>query len=156
MLPIGHLGPHAGEGEVRESMFTPDEARTLLTFWSIFRSPLMIGASLPASDPVTLELLTNKEVIDVDQNSTGNRPVVTSADEIIWSARKREGSGEYLAIVNAGDTAKTIRHPWRDLGFSGKSYEVRDLWQHRELGAADHLDVTLSPHASALYQISVR
>jgi alpha-galactosidase len=62
MLPIGHLGPHPGEGEVRESMFTHDEARTLLTFWSIFRSPLMIGANLPASEP------SNNPVI----NKSGN------------------------------------------------------------------------------------
>jgi alpha-galactosidase len=156
MLPIGHLGPHAGEGEVRESMFTPDEARTLLTFWSIFRSPLMIGANLPASDSMTMELLTNKEIIDVDQNSIGNRPIVTSADEVIWTARKREGPGEYVAIVNVSDTAKTIRHLWSELGFSGKSYKVRDLWQRKDLSTSDHLEITLSPHASALYQITAR
>jgi alpha-galactosidase len=154
MLPIGHLGPHPGEGEVRDSMFTPDEARTLLTFWSISRSPLMVGANLPASDPITIQLLTNNEVIDVDQNSTGNHPVVTTGGEIIWTATRSDGAGDYLAIVNAGETAKTIRHPWSDLGFSGKSYGVRDLWQQREIGKANHLEVTLAPHASVLYRIS--
>jgi len=156
MLPIGHLGPHPGEGPVRDSMFTTDEARTLLTFWSILRSPLMIGANLPASDPVTIQLLTNKEIIEVDQNSVGNHPVVTSGDEIIWAARRRDGAGDYLAIVNSGDAAKTIRHSWSDLGYSRKSYQVRDLWQGEELGTADRLEVTLSPHASALYRILAR
>jgi alpha-galactosidase len=156
MLPIGHLGPHPGEGEVRDSMFTPEEARTLLTFWSIFRSPLMIGANLPASDPITIKLLTNKEVIEVDQSSVGNHPVVTSADEIIWTARRRDGDGEYLAIINTGETTKTASHAWKDLGFSGKSYKIRDLWRQQELGTADRLEVTLAAHAAALYEISTR
>jgi alpha-galactosidase len=153
MLPIGHLGPHPGEGEVRDSMFTADEARTLLTFWSIFRSPLMIGANLPASDPMTIQLLTNKEVIEVDQESISNHQVVTSGDEVIWTAKRQDGAGEYLAVVNAGETAKTIRYSWKALGLSDKTYRIRDLWAMRDLGEADHLEVTLSPHASSLFEI---
>jgi hypothetical protein len=153
MLPIGHLGPHPGEGEVRESMFTPDEARTLLTFWSIFCSPLMIGANLPASDHMTLRLLTNKEIIEVDQNSLGNHAVVTTSEEVVWTARRSDGSGDYLAIINAGEATKTIRYSWKELGFPGKAYRMRDLWEHRYAGEADHLEVTLSPHASLMYEV---
>ncbi len=153
MLPIGHLGPHPGEGEPRESRFTPDEARTLLTFWSIFRSPLMIGANLPASDPQSIQLLTNQEIIDVDQRSRGNHPVVTSGREIIWAASRQDGAGNYLAVINTGETIKTIRYSWKALGFPGKSYAMRDLWLRRDMGEADHLEVTLLPHASALFQI---
>ncbi len=156
MLPIGHLGPHAGEGEVRESMLTHDEAQTLLTFWSIFRSPLMIGANLPESDEFTIKLLTNPEIIAVDQHSLGNHSVITKGDEVIWTAKPVNGTGDYLAVINIGESAKTIRYAWKDLGFSAKSYQMRDLWQRREVGAADHLEITLSPHAAALYQLATQ
>jgi alpha-galactosidase len=153
MLPIGHLGPHPGEGEVRDSRFTPDEARTLLTFWSIFRSPLMIGGNLMASDELTLGLLTNPEIIAVDQHSQGNHLVVTNGEEVIWSAKREEDSVYYVAVFNVSDEAKTFRHSWKEVGFSGKSYIMRDLWKRVDLGSADRLEVTLSPHAACLYQI---
>jgi alpha-galactosidase len=153
MLPIGHLGPHPGEGEVRDSKFTPDEARTLLTFWSIFRSPLMIGGNLAASDEFTLGLLTNPEIIAVNQHSKGNHFVVTNGQEVVWSAKREEDSVYYVAVFNVSDEAKTFRHSWKEVGFSGKSYIMRDLWKRVDLGSADRLEVTLSPHAACLYQI---
>jgi alpha-galactosidase len=153
MLPIGRLGPHAGEGEVRESMFTRDEQQTLLTFWSIFRSPLMIGANLPESDQFTIDLLTNPEIIEVDQHSLGNHPVVTKEDKVIWEAKCGDGSGDYLAIINTADTASTLRYEWKDLGFQSKSYQIRDLWKRSDEGRKDHLELTLPPHSSALYRI---
>jgi alpha-galactosidase len=154
MLPIGHLGPHPGEGEVRDSRFTPDEARTLLTFWSIFRSPLMIGGNLMASDEFTLGLLTNPEIIAVNQHSKGNHLVVTNVGEVIWSAKREDDSVYYVAVVNVSDEAKTFRHSWKEVGFSGKSHIMRDLWKRVDLGSTDRLEVTLSPHAACLYQIA--
>lgn len=153
MLPIGYLGPHAGEGEARQSRFTPDEARTLLTFWAIFRSPLMIGANLPETDPLTIELLTNTEVIEVDQYSSGNRNVITNSKEVIWTARKR-GGGYYIAVINLSDKPEILRHSWKELGFLEKRYQIRDLWEHRELGGAARLQVTLPPHGSYLCEVS--
>src|SRR5277367_2076557 len=154
MLPIGYLGPHPGEGEVRDSMFTADEARTLLTFWSIFRSPLMIGANLLKSDVFTLSLLTNAEVIAVNQHSFGNHMEITNAQEVIWTAKREDNSGNYIAVFNLSDSTQTFHSSWADLGFSGKSYQVRDLWERRSLGQAGDLQVTLSPHATILYEIT--
>jgi hypothetical protein len=71
MLPIGYIGPRPGLDSARPTRFSRDEQRTLLTFWSIMRSPLMLGADLPRSDEWTTSLLTNSEVIAVDQHSTG-------------------------------------------------------------------------------------
>src|SRR5271155_2995869 len=155
MLPIGYLGPHPGEGEGRESMFTHDEVKTLLTLWSIFRSPLMIGANLPKTDPVILQLLANPEIIAVDQHSIGNHLVVTDQQEVEWTAQRENATGYYIAVFNISGEARTFEHSWKDLGFSGKSYEVRDLWQRREFGRADRLQVTLAPHAATLYQITI-
>jgi hypothetical protein len=156
MLPIGHLGPHAGEGEARESMFTRDEARTLITFWAIFRSPLMIGANLPATDTFTVGLLSNPEVIAVDQHSTGNQSVISNDRFVIWTAHPNEGPGQYVAAINISDKPQTVEYSWEDLGFPNKSYKIRDLWERKELGKAVHLRVELGPHASLLYGLSTR
>jgi hypothetical protein len=78
MLPLGHLGPAPGWGESRDTRLTHDEQRTLMTLWCVFPSPLMIGGRLPSADDWTLSLLTNPEVLAVDQQSTENRPVVTT------------------------------------------------------------------------------
>jgi len=155
MLPIGHLGPHPGEGDPRESMLTHDEEQTLMTFWSICRSPLMIGANLPATDPFTLGLLENPEVIAVDQHSTGNRELVTNDTEVIWTASRPDDSGIYLALVNVSNIPHTFNHRWSDVGLTHKFHKMRNLWERKEIGMADSLNVTLAPHASALYLIAI-
>lgn len=156
MLPIGYLGPHPGEGEPRQSMFTHDEAQTLMTFWCIFRSPLMIGANLLASDAFTLSLLTNPEVIDVNQHSIGNHPLVTNQNQVLWIAKSRDGLTLYAAVINLSDSTQRIEHSWAELGLSDKSFIVRDLWRREETAdAAANLVVTLAPHASALLSVSM-
>jgi len=153
MLPIGHLGPQPGEGPVRESMFTHDEARTLLTFWSIFRSPLMIGANLPATDDFTLSLLTNPEVIAVDQHSSENRPVIQTDRMIVWIARRDDGPGEYLALINIGDQPQKVEYRWEEIGLARKDYQLRDIWRRKNLGRAGKLSVELPAHGSGLYRV---
>jgi len=153
MLPIGHLGPQPGEGPVRDSMFTRDEAQTLLTFWAIFRSPLMIGANLPASDGFTLSLLTNPEVIAVDQHSSGNHPVISTDRVVIWTAHREGGSGDYVAVINISDQVQTVEYEWREMGLAGKGYQVRNLWERRDVGMKGRLEVNLQPHASAMYKV---
>lgn len=152
MLPIGSLRPAAGWGEPRESRLTHDEQRTLLTLWCIFRSPLIMGGNLLRADDWTTALLTNDEVIAVDQHSKDNHPVITTADVVIWTARPDAGPASYVAVFNIGDTARTIRYAWRDLGLTASSYRLRDLWQRTDIGSPASLAVTLPPHASVLYR----
>jgi len=155
MLPLGYIGPRPGLGSARPTRFTHDEQRTLLTFWSIMRSPLMLGGSLPQSDDSTIALLTNPEVIAVDQHSTANAPLMTTNGLVIWSARPEDGKGYYLAIFNRGESALDIDLGWNEVGLGlGKAYHLRDLWERRDLGAATSLKLTLSPHACVLYRIS--
>lgn len=153
MLPIGHIGPRPGDGKVRSSRFTHDELRTLLTLWSIFRSPLIIGANLPESDAFTLSLLENPEIIEVDQHSTGNRPVIQTSATIIWTGKPEQGTGEYVAIFNIGDAPQTIHYAWKDIGLDDSEQPVRDLWNRSDLGTQKSLNVSLAPHASALYRV---
>jgi hypothetical protein len=166
MLPIGSLRPAAGWGEPRETRLSHDEQQTLLTLWSIFRSPLIMGGNLLLSDAWTTSLLTNAEVIAVDQHSRDNHPVITTDDIVIWTAKPQSGrdsgrnsgrdSGRefYVAVFNISDTAQTVHYAWSDLGLSESSYRLRDLWTHTDRGLATSLEITLPPHASVLYRIN--
>lgn len=154
MLPVGYLGPVPGWGQARSTRLTQDEQRTLLSLWSIFRSPLMIGANLTRSDAFTASLFTNPEVLAVDQHSTGNHPVVQSAETVVWTAATEDGRGHYLAVFNLADSPRTVNYPWQALGLKPGKYRVRDLWERKDLGDESGLRVDLRPHASVLYRVA--
>jgi hypothetical protein len=154
MLPLGRLEPVAGWQNPRATRLTHDEQRTQLTLWSIFRSPLMMGGNLTLCDEWTTSLLTNTEVLAVDQHSTGNHPVVTTDKTVVWLARPESGDGFYLAIFNLDSAPQTMRYAWKDIGLPDGSYGLRDLWEHKDLAVTESLSVALSPHASALYKVS--
>jgi hypothetical protein len=170
MLPIGYLGPRAGWGpSPRPSRLTQDEARTLVTLWSIARSPLVIGANLTRMDPATESLLTNPEVLAVDQHTTGNHPILepqnstaspgqtTDQPIVFWIAR--EGPDYILAVFNRSDgPARVSTARWQRLGnqfgLDQPRYNVRDLWQRKDLGPRASLSVMLPPHGAALFRLN--
>jgi alpha-galactosidase len=152
MLPLGYLGPIPGWGKPRHSRFSADEARTLITLWSIARSPLILGANLTQMDELTESLLTNSEVIAVNQHSSENKPTIQTDTAVVWTAKDAAGK-HYVALFNIGESPQTFSYGWKQLGLSGSSYKVRDLWQKKDLGSAATLQVILAPHASALYAV---
>jgi hypothetical protein len=154
MLPLGKLRITDKNGAPQQTRFTPDEQKTVMTLWSMFRSPLIFGGDLPSADRSTLALLTNREVLEIDQNSSGNRQVLERGNIRVWSADAPDGKDKYVAVFNLGDAAETIRLSWADAGVRIADPAVRDLWQHKNLGRQKNLDVTLRPHASALYRVS--
>jgi alpha-galactosidase len=154
MLPLGHLGPAPGWGDPRDTRLTHDEQRTLITLWSIFRSPLMMGGDLPSADAWTTSLLTNPEVIAVDQHSTANHPLVSTDKAAVWLAQPDSGEGAYIAIFNLAETPQTFHYAWKDLTLTATKYSLRDLWKHKDLTASESLSVTLQPHASILYRLT--
>jgi hypothetical protein len=152
MLPLGYLGPAPGWGKARQTRLSHDEQRTFLTLWSMFRSPLMMGGDLPSSDAWTTSLLTNSEVIAIDQHSTGGRPVFTTDKLVVWRAATSDL--QYLAIFNLADTIQTLKYSWGNFGFPAKRYAVRDLWEHKDLGNLDAMHITIPTHGVVLYGIS--
>lgn len=154
MLPLGFLGPRPGQGKARQTNFTHAEQRTLMTLWSIFRSPLIMGGNLTRLDEWTAALLTNPEVIAVNQHATNVRAVVNDSQKAVWIAKPVSGGGVYIALFNLSDAQQTIRYPLQSIGLSGASYKVRDLWARRDLGTKDLLSVPLEPHASVLYRVT--
>jgi alpha-galactosidase len=156
MLPLGHIGIRAERGNDRMTKFTRDEQYTLLTLWSIFRSPLMFGGDLPTSDSFTLALITNKEVLDVLKNSSNNKELFNYDEKIGWIADAGNGD-KYLAVFNSADKSEpvNISVTLKDLGII-KSVTIHDLWTGKNLGSFNE---TFAPyinrHGAGLYRISV-
>jgi len=98
MLPFGVLD--LGR---RSTRFTQDEQHTLMTLWSIARSPLMHGGDMTKTDEFTLSLLTNTEVLAVNQTSTNNRPLFDHNGLIAWTANVPDSADKYLAVFNTRD-----------------------------------------------------
>ena len=146
MLPLGRLALGA-----RNSRLTVDEQRTLMSLWSIARSPLIMGGDLRFLDVPTVALLTNPEVLAVNQRSTGNKPHFCADDTHIWSARSEvDSSLHYLALFNSADTARTITFDLAVLNLNG-TVQVRDLWSQQDIGTATgKVSALVSAHGSVL------
>jgi alpha-galactosidase len=153
MLPLGYLGPRPGWGKARMSRLTADESRTLMTLWSMARSPLVAGTNLTKMDPATEALYSNPEVIAVDQHSRDNRQLSRAGSLVVWKATPESGGGDYLAIFNLGDKPQLASYPWKALGLSDGSHAVRDLWLRKDLGSAASLKTVLAAHATKLYRV---
>ena len=154
MLPLGYLGPAPGWGKPRQTRFTHDEQRTLMSLWSIFRSPLMLGGDLTAADGWTISLLTNREVLDVNQHSARTRVGSSREQSVVWIADATGSSaGHYVAVFNRSSSSETLTYSWKNLNLEPGKHKLRDLWEHRDLGAKDALQVTLPSHGAALYAV---
>ncbi len=157
MLPIGYLGPRPGYGQPRVSRLNYDETRTLLTLWSIARSPLILGANLPQLDAFTETMLTNREVLFVDQHSTGGHVLTgvgAPGKAVVWRAEEpKGGKRSFVALFNLDDAPQDISLNWKELGFGRGEHKVRDLWQAQELGRLPELKATVPAHGAALFRV---
>lgn len=154
MLPLGEI--RQGKGKTR---FTPDEQLTLMTLWSIFRSPLIFGGDLTKMDPATLALITNDEVLAVDQHSLNNRQLFRNNGQMAWVADVPESQDKYLAVFNLADKGHSTENgeavpvKLSDLGFTG-SCQIRDLWQHKDLSPVQGTFTPILPwHGAGLYRV---
>ena len=152
MLPLGHLSvSNRSIGPDRFTRFTRDEQLTHLSLWSMLPSPLMAGANLPDNDDWTLALLTNPEVIAVNQDILGqpaqrltNVPVGVE----IWTKRLA-GNSLAVGIFNRGNAALTVNLIWHDVGLRARP-AVRDLWLRKDLGRQKKFTADLPPHGCVL------
>ena len=104
-----------------------------MSLWSILAAPLLAGNDLRSMSPAILEILTNREVIAVDQDKDGKqgKRVWKSGDQEIWS-RPLAGGAQAVGMFNRGAEAARMSIRWADLGVTGKA-RVRDLWLHQDV-----------------------
>jgi alpha-galactosidase len=153
MLPLGRIGIRAERGTDRLSRLSHDEQKTLMTLWSISRSPLMFGGDLPSLDPFTQSLLTNADVLAVDQQSTANRVVLKGGPIHVWTASSGRNRALYLAAFNLSDADAKIDLRWNQVGLHSAPRSIHDLWEGTTAPDPPTLGIALAPHASVLYQL---
>ncbi len=154
MLPLGRIGILAERGTDRRSRFTPAEQRTVLSLWSIAQSPLIFGGDLPSNDDATTALITNDEVLAVDQKGIGGREIFSSGSQRIWVAGVPGGRARYVGVFNVGERDQDIKIQWPELGLPDACI-LRDLWDRKDLGEMPGgYTFHLAPHASGLYRVA--
>jgi len=163
MLPVGWLGPHPGWGEARQSRYTQDEERTEFTLWAVTRSPLILGANLTRLDDFTRALITNQDVLFVNQTASYSRPVDAAGlgpgfeSTRVWRATINEpgarGYAEYFAFFNLGDTPSTLHSTWKQLGLDAAKHSAVNLWDGSAAKESKEFDVKLAPHGCALFEV---
>ncbi len=155
MIPFGHIClRNCDVRPDRWTRFTRTEQVTLMSLWCIAPSPLMLGMHLPDNDDWTTALLTNPEVIAVNQDKLGKQAQRTTIPGLaaeVWTRKLADGS---LAVGLFNRTGKPIKVElnWADLGFKSAP-KVRDLWLRKNLEKAKIFTTELAPHASVLLQV---
>jgi alpha-galactosidase len=131
MMIVGQVG--WGEN-LHQTRLTPDEQYTHVSLWCLLSAPLLIGCDLGKLDDFTLNLLTNDEVIAVDQDVLGKQAQQLLKTETyqVWMKDMEDGS-KAIGLFNLSDKDDVIRFYWNNLGL-GNNYKVRDLWRQKDLG----------------------
>jgi len=158
MIPLGHVSIKGRSvGADRQTALTQDEQLTLMSLWALAPSPLMLGMNLPDNDPWTLSLLTNDEVLAVNQDPLGKQAIrLPHQDRLsgteVWVRQMADGS-QVIGLFNRIKIPMPIHLLWSDLGLK-TTPKVRDLWQRRDVKAdTEGIQTTIGPHGAVLLQI---
>jgi alpha-galactosidase len=151
MLVVGHVG----WGEPHPTSLTPDEQYTHITMWALLSAPLLIGCDLEKMDAFTLGLLTNDEVIDVNQDALCQPPIrLSPKGDIAVYAKKLESGDWALGLFNLSDTESKVSADWSDIKLTAPQ-KVRDLWRQKDLGVFEkRFEVTIPSHGAEMIRIS--
>jgi len=151
MLPVGAILQDYDKNN--RTKFTQDEQYTMLTLWSIFRSPLMIGGEMTVMDDFTLKLLTNEGILGMHKNARHAHQVwrkeIDGIEHVLWVAASAKG-GFYLAVFNAGEADSEIEIALEDVEIDSK-VSGKELWSGEAVTAEDKLSVKLNKHGAKAY-----
>jgi alpha-galactosidase len=150
MLVVGKLG----WGRLRPSRLTPNEQYTHISLWCLLSSPLLIGCDMSQLDDFTVSLLSNDEVLAVDQDPLGKQAsrIWMDGDLEIWAKDMADGS-KAVGLFNRGEMDAPIKVTWAQLGITGK-HHVRDLWRQKNLGRfSNSFSATVPRHGVELVKI---
>ncbi len=149
MLPVGELRPFPDVAAPRHTRLSPTEQKTQLSLWAMARSPLIIGANLTLLDDETLRMLTNSEILRIDQTSLASRQVVRDGDLVIWTA-DLPGNDFAIAAFNLGEKPITVDRPTATLGLAQSQHKARNAWTGERLSVGSRFTATIEPHASTV------
>jgi alpha-galactosidase len=173
MLVVGLVG---WQGNLHNTQLTPDEQYTHISLWSLVASPLLIGCDMTKLDPFTISLLSNDEVLAVNQDPLGEQAITVSQVEnpedpgmevFIDNRQRRNETPKFLEVVaksmedgskaaglfNRSTKPAKVTLKWADLKLSGK-WRVRDLWRQKDLGVFEgEFGTQVAPHGVVMVQL---
>ncbi len=154
MLPIGPIKQDYDPALRTE--FTQDEQITMMSLWSIFRSPLIIGGEMTGFDDFTMGLITNEDILKMHRNARHSHPVwqrdIDGTEHILWTAVSSEG-GQYAVIFNTGEQDSSIRIPLQDLEIYHPVHST-ELWSGQTSEIAETINVSLKKHGAAVFYLN--
>jgi alpha-galactosidase len=155
MIPFAHICQRNCDVHPdRWTRFTRNEQLTLMSLWALAPSPLMLGMNLPDNDDWTTAILTNPDVLAVDQDlagKTGTRMTGLKITGEVWSKALADGS-HAVGLFNRSGQTNTVTIVWHDLGLGTKP-AVRDLWVRKDLGREKEFTTDLPPHGCVLLKV---
>ncbi|MFV0604320.1 MAG: glycoside hydrolase family 27 protein [Niabella sp.] len=155
MIPLGRISIRGERGKDRQSRLTKDEQFVLMSFFTIFKSPLMFGGDLPSMDPFTKSLLTNKAVLKMHQEGTNVKFLYNKDGKVAVTSRNAKTGGRYVALFNLSDdkNPQEVSVNLSDLGINKKVKAV-DLWTGKSLGKfKNKVSFNLQPHSCMLIKL---
>lgn len=153
MIPLGRISIRGERGEDRMTRLSKDEQYSLMTLFTIFKSPLMFGGDLPSNDEFTLSLLTNKEVLHMHSESTDVKQLFQDENKVAITSKNPNTGETYLALFNISDEAEPqeISVPLNEADIN---FAVTNLWTGETVGTfSNTFSQTLNAHASGLYKL---
>ena len=154
-IPFNEKPPNVKIDRIMPPPLTPDEQYAQVSLWSLLSAPLIIGGDLTTLDAFSLSLLTNDEVIAIDQDPLGRQAteVIRQGKLSVW-VKDLEGNSKAVGLFNLGDSEQEVGATWANLGVSGR-HLVRDLWRQKDLGSSDReIHALVAPHGVVLVRIS--
>jgi alpha-galactosidase len=151
MLVVGWVG---WGPNLHPSKLTPDEQYAHISLWSLLSAPLLIGCDLTSLDAFTLNLLTNDEVLAVDQDPLGRQavPKAKEGDIQVWVKELEDGS-RAVGVFNLGDATASYALQYKTAGLKGLVL-ARDLWRQKDInGGRDKIDLRIAPHGVVLLKL---
>lgn len=154
MLQVGNIGvPNRKNKTFNPTSLTPDEQYTQVSLWCLLSAPLLLSCDIASLDEFTLSLLTNDEVLEVNQDPAANpaKRVMHDDSQEIWTKQLEDGS-TVIGLFNKSDQKASIKLSWNDIGLTGPLV-VRDLWRQKDLGSfKDAFNSDVNPHGVVLIQ----
>jgi alpha-galactosidase len=151
MLVVGKVGWGPA---LHPTRLTPSEQYTHITLWSLLCSPLLIGCDMTQMDDFTLSLLTNDEVIEVNQDPLGQAAgrIAQNGQTEVWAKKMADGSYA-VGLFNRGPSETKVTVNFSDLGLKG-AHKMRDLWRQKDLGKFDgNYQISIRRHGAALVRV---
>ena len=154
MLPIGPIRQDYDKNN--KTAFSEDEQITMMSLWSIMRSPLMIGGEMTGFDDFTMKLITNEEILKLHADSRNARQIfrrdIGGSEYILWAADSC-GGGKYIAVFNAGETAGDAEFAIDELEGIPADSVATELWSGDKLTFGNTVKISLPAHGAKVFRI---